>query len=85
MIFFFFRLQSYPDTAMKRNLNKVSADFEKMLNEEFPNKWDTKSKSQDVSEPEHPSKKEDNDESKSSDTKTDSSRKSDPRNCEVKK
>lgn len=70
---------------MKRNLNKVSADFEKMLNEEFPNKWDTKSKSQDVSEPEHSSKKEDNDESKSSDTKTDSSRKSDPRNCEVKK
>ncbi|XP_063829672.1 uncharacterized protein LOC135078990 isoform X1 [Ostrinia nubilalis] len=39
-------LKSYPDPTMKKNVNKVSADFEKMLNDEFQNKWDSKTKSQ---------------------------------------
>lgn len=29
---------------MKKNLTKVSSEFEKILNEEFPHKWDSKSK-----------------------------------------
>lgn len=33
---------------MKKNVNKISNDFEKMLNEEFQTKWESKSKSQDV-------------------------------------
>ncbi|KAF9803948.1 hypothetical protein SFRURICE_000486 [Spodoptera frugiperda] len=41
-------LKSYPDPAMKKNVNKISNDFEKMLNEEFQTKWESKSKSQDV-------------------------------------
>lgn len=34
--------QSYPDTTMKKNVNKVTVEFEKLLNEEFPIKMDTK-------------------------------------------
>ncbi|XP_028029310.1 uncharacterized protein LOC114242379 [Bombyx mandarina] len=36
-------LKSHPDAAMKKNVNKVSNEFEKMLNDEFPNKRDGKS------------------------------------------
>lgn len=35
---------------MKKNVNKVSSDFEKLLNDEFQNKWETKPKSQEVAE-----------------------------------
>lgn len=31
---------------MKRNVNKVAADFEKILSEEFQTKWESKNKSQ---------------------------------------
>ncbi|XP_075980675.1 mitoshell isoform X3 [Anticarsia gemmatalis] len=43
-------LKSYPDSTMKKNVNKISNEFEKMLNEEFQNKWETKGKSQDVND-----------------------------------
>lgn len=32
---------------MKKNLAKISAEFEKVLNEEFPQKFDSKNKSHD--------------------------------------
>ncbi|CAG4982198.1 unnamed protein product [Colias eurytheme] len=35
-------LKSYPDTTMKKNVSKVAIEFEKLLNEEFPIKMDTK-------------------------------------------
>ncbi|XP_068618088.1 uncharacterized protein mtsh [Battus philenor] len=41
-------LKTYPDSTMKKNVNKVSADFERMLNEEFQVKTDSKSKTQEV-------------------------------------
>ncbi|KAI5637822.1 bromodomain-containing protein [Phthorimaea operculella] len=40
-------LKSYPDPTMKKNVNKISEEFEKILNEEFSN---NKTKSQDHSE-----------------------------------
>lgn len=43
-------MQSYPDAAMKKNVNKVSNEFEKILNEEFQHRGESKSKSQDHSE-----------------------------------
>lgn len=41
---------------MKKNVNKVSSDFEKLLNDEFQNKWETKLKSQETVEPQENSK-----------------------------
>jgi hypothetical protein len=35
---------------MKKNVNKVSSEFEKLLSDEFQNKWDNKSKILDVPE-----------------------------------
>lgn len=35
-------LQTFPDQAMKKNLNKVSVEFDKFLAEEFQNGADTK-------------------------------------------
>lgn len=32
---------------MKKNVNKISSEFEKLLNNEFQNKWENKAKSQD--------------------------------------
>ncbi|CAH2984282.1 unnamed protein product [Chilo suppressalis] len=37
-------LKNYPDTTMKKNVNKISADFEKILSDEFQNKWENKTK-----------------------------------------
>ncbi|XP_050677158.1 uncharacterized protein LOC126973853 isoform X2 [Leptidea sinapis] len=34
-------LKSYPDTMMKKNVNKIAMEFENVLNEEFPIKMDT--------------------------------------------
>lgn len=41
---------------MKKNVNKVSSDFEKLLNDEFQNKWETKPKSQETVETQESSK-----------------------------
>lgn len=41
---------------MKKNVNKVSSDFEKLLNDEFQNKWETKPKSQEIAETQESSK-----------------------------
>ncbi|CAK1587267.1 unnamed protein product [Parnassius mnemosyne] len=43
-------LKTYPDTTMKKNVNKLSAEFEKMLNDEFQTKTECKSKSQEPME-----------------------------------
>ncbi|XP_014367925.2 uncharacterized protein LOC106718367 [Papilio machaon] len=40
-------LKTYPDAAMKKNINKLSADFDRMLNDEFQNKSESKPKAQD--------------------------------------
>ncbi|XP_049875879.1 uncharacterized protein LOC126373689 [Pectinophora gossypiella] len=49
-------LKSYPDITMKKNVNKISSEFEKLLNEEFQSKWENKPKSQDNAEPQDTSK-----------------------------
>ncbi|CAB3234411.1 unnamed protein product [Arctia plantaginis] len=54
-------LKSYPDPSMKKNVNKISNDFEKMLNEEFQNKWENKTKSQDVADCQDKIKKDEKD------------------------
>ncbi|CAH2044221.1 unnamed protein product, partial [Iphiclides podalirius] len=41
---------TYPDVTMKKNLNKVSADFERMLNDEFQMKADSKFKSNETAD-----------------------------------
>ncbi|XP_023944730.2 uncharacterized protein LOC112050655 [Bicyclus anynana] len=37
-------LKTYPDSVMKKNLSKVSSEFEKILSDEFQNKNDSKNK-----------------------------------------
>lgn len=44
---------------MKKNVNKISNDFEKMLNEEFQTKWESKSKGQDIVESQNNTHKKD--------------------------
>uniref|UniRef100_A0A2A4JEW9 Bromo domain-containing protein n=1 Tax=Heliothis virescens TaxID=7102 RepID=A0A2A4JEW9_HELVI len=74
-------LKSYPDPTMKKNVNKISNDFEKMLNEEFQAKWESKSKSQDVVEPQDNANKKDENaaDTVTTDTKTEDNKKSDPK------
>ncbi|XP_072944779.1 uncharacterized protein mtsh [Epargyreus clarus] len=55
-------LKTFPDAIMKRNVGKISTEFEKMLNDEFQNKLEPKTKSQDNVVPQEPaSKKQDKD------------------------
>lgn len=54
---------------MKRNVNKAANEFEKLLNEEFQNKNDGKSKPQDISESHD--KKDGKDDAKGADLKND--------------
>lgn len=41
---------------MKKNVNKISSDFEKLLNDEFQNKWEAKPKAQENAETQESSK-----------------------------
>ncbi|XP_063626159.1 uncharacterized protein LOC134797734 [Cydia splendana] len=77
-------LKSYPDAAMKKNLNKTAAEFEKLLNEEFQNKWDNKSKTQENTEVDG-SKKEEKEDAKSAENKTDANKKTDSKTSDDKK
>ncbi|KAM3957953.1 mitoshell [Aphomia sociella] len=74
-------LKIYPDTNMKKNINKVSHDFEKILSDEFQNKWENKSKISDNTESNSVTNKKDNknNDTNSSETKNDdSNNKNDP-------
>lgn len=66
---------------MKKNVNKISNEFEKMLNEEFQTKWESKSKSQDVVESQSNNKKDekDSENNNTADTKHEDSKKIDPK------
>lgn len=77
----FFILQSCPDSTMKKNVNKISNEFEKMLNEEFQSKWDSKSKSQDVVESQNNNNKKDEKDSdnNTADAKHEDTKKNDPK------
>lgn len=74
-------LQSCPDPTMKKNVNKISNDFEKMLNEEFQSKWESKNKSQDVAESQNNSNKKDEKDSDSNnaEAKHEDNKKIDPK------
>lgn len=65
--------QSYPDQAMKRNVNKAANEFEKLLNEEFHHKSECKGKPQNTSESHE--KKEGKDDAKGADSKNDETKK----------
>lgn len=65
---------------MKKNVNKISNDFEKMLNEEFQNKWENKTKSQDVADCQDKIKKDEKDtEINKSEIKTEDKKNNDPK------
>lgn len=66
---------------MKKNVNKISNDFEKMLNEEFQNKWETKAKSQDVDDCQDNSNKKDEKDAEitKSEIKAEDNKKTDPK------
>ena len=74
-------LQSCPDPTMKKNVNKISNEFEKMLNEEFQTKWESKSKSQDVVESQSGNNKKDEKDSDNNmaDAKHEDNKKNDPK------
>ncbi|XP_026756340.2 uncharacterized protein LOC113516159 [Galleria mellonella] len=72
-------LKSYPDSNMKKNVNKVSSDFEKMLSDEFQNKWENKPKTVDNNESHAVTNKKDDkiSDTKSLETKNDNNKKRD--------
>lgn len=77
-----FWFQSYPDPTMKKNVNKISSEFEKMLNEEFQNKWESKSKTQDVADSQDNTNKKDEKDSVDAtiaEVKNEDNKKSDPK------
>ncbi|KAG6447505.1 uncharacterized protein LOC115441782 isoform X2 [Manduca sexta] len=75
-------LKSYPDQVMKKNINKISNEFEKMLNEEFQTKWESKQKSVDDSHDTHKKKGDvDCDSHKNEAKHDDCNKKPDPKNA----